>query len=245
MQVHDELVLEVREDFLEQAIVEVRARMSSAAQLRVPLKVDVGSGRNWTRSIYPSTMPGTPGCARGSQTHRQTRVLALTPGKSHPDDPVMPWYLPARCSRAPLWRRFAAADERLLSQRRAWRRAAELRPCDFRRPRQPDRLVIRHRLPAHRSAGGRGQLYRFRPRIQWHRTTSTPTPWGAFALASWPISFCWMYTARSCWPNGAPMRNRRPLGPPNCNRGQCGLRRRGWQPAGGHIGARVDMPAAT
>jgi DNA polymerase-1 len=47
MQVHDELVLEVREDFLEQAIVEVRARMSSAAQLRVPLKVDVGSGRNW------------------------------------------------------------------------------------------------------------------------------------------------------------------------------------------------------
>jgi DNA polymerase-1 len=47
MQVHDELVLEVREDFLEQATGEVRERMSGAAQLAVPLKVDVGTGMNW------------------------------------------------------------------------------------------------------------------------------------------------------------------------------------------------------
>jgi DNA polymerase-1 len=47
MQVHDELVLEVREDFVEQAAAEVSARMSGAARLSVPLRVDVGTGRNW------------------------------------------------------------------------------------------------------------------------------------------------------------------------------------------------------
>ncbi|HXN10919.1 MAG TPA: DNA polymerase, partial [Steroidobacteraceae bacterium] len=47
MQVHDELVLEVREDFVEQASREVGARMSAAAQLAVPLRVDIGSGANW------------------------------------------------------------------------------------------------------------------------------------------------------------------------------------------------------
>jgi DNA polymerase I len=47
MQVHDELVFEVRAD----AVVEVRAavmeRMSGAAELAVPLVVDVGVGANW------------------------------------------------------------------------------------------------------------------------------------------------------------------------------------------------------
>jgi DNA polymerase-1 len=47
MQVHDELVLEVPEDFLAQAQREVSARMSGAAQLAVHLKVEVGSGMNW------------------------------------------------------------------------------------------------------------------------------------------------------------------------------------------------------
>ncbi|HEY1725392.1 MAG TPA: DNA polymerase I [Steroidobacteraceae bacterium] len=47
MQVHDELVLEVREDFVDQAAREVGERMSAAAQLNVPLKVEVGSGLNW------------------------------------------------------------------------------------------------------------------------------------------------------------------------------------------------------
>jgi DNA polymerase-1 len=47
MQVHDELVLEVRADFLAAATAHVRELMVSAAQLRVPLKVDVGHGANW------------------------------------------------------------------------------------------------------------------------------------------------------------------------------------------------------
>jgi DNA polymerase-1 len=50
MQVHDELVLEVREDFLEQATAQVSALMSAAAQLRVPLKVDTGHGHNWDQA---------------------------------------------------------------------------------------------------------------------------------------------------------------------------------------------------
>ncbi len=50
MQVHDELVLEVHEDFLEQARGQVGARMSAAAQLAVPLKVEVGSGYNWDQA---------------------------------------------------------------------------------------------------------------------------------------------------------------------------------------------------
>ncbi|HEX4024393.1 MAG TPA: DNA polymerase I [Steroidobacteraceae bacterium] len=47
MQVHDELVFEVREDYLPQAAREIGALMSGAAQLAVPLKVDVGQGANW------------------------------------------------------------------------------------------------------------------------------------------------------------------------------------------------------
>ncbi|MGH8231210.1 MAG: DNA polymerase I, partial [Steroidobacteraceae bacterium] len=50
MQVHDELVLEVREDFVDQAAREVSERMSAAAQLSVPLKVEVGSGLNWDQA---------------------------------------------------------------------------------------------------------------------------------------------------------------------------------------------------
>jgi DNA polymerase-1 len=47
MQVHDELVLEVKEDFIEVARRELSAAMGGAAQLRVPLKVEVGVGMNW------------------------------------------------------------------------------------------------------------------------------------------------------------------------------------------------------
>ncbi|MFK0312413.1 DNA polymerase I [Pseudomonas sp. NPDC090233] len=47
LQVHDELVLEVREDLLEQVKDEIRGHMSSAAQLDVPLLVEVGVGSNW------------------------------------------------------------------------------------------------------------------------------------------------------------------------------------------------------
>ena len=47
MQVHDELVLEVRTDAAEDVAHEVRRRMSAAADLRVPLKVEIGQGANW------------------------------------------------------------------------------------------------------------------------------------------------------------------------------------------------------
>ncbi|TLY90634.1 MAG: DNA polymerase I [Gammaproteobacteria bacterium] len=47
MQVHDELVLEVREDAVEPVGAAVRERMVNAASLNVPLRVDVGTGANW------------------------------------------------------------------------------------------------------------------------------------------------------------------------------------------------------
>jgi DNA polymerase-1 len=47
MQVHDELVLEVRSDAVESVAEAVRERMATAAELRVPLRVDVGTGANW------------------------------------------------------------------------------------------------------------------------------------------------------------------------------------------------------
>ncbi len=50
MQVHDELVLEVEDARLEEVSAAVREHMMSAANLRVPLKVDVGSGANWDQA---------------------------------------------------------------------------------------------------------------------------------------------------------------------------------------------------
>jgi DNA polymerase-1 len=47
MQVHDELVLEVDPARLEEVTEAVRGHMMGAARLRVPLKVDAGSGLNW------------------------------------------------------------------------------------------------------------------------------------------------------------------------------------------------------
>ena len=47
MQVHDELVFEADADFVEPLLAAVRERMEAAAQLRVPLVVDVGVGTNW------------------------------------------------------------------------------------------------------------------------------------------------------------------------------------------------------
>jgi DNA polymerase-1 len=47
MQVHDELVFEVRREHVDDLIGRTRELMSDAAQLRTPLKVDVGVGANW------------------------------------------------------------------------------------------------------------------------------------------------------------------------------------------------------
>ena len=47
MQVHDELVFEVAEAQVAGCTAKIRAIMCSAAQLDVPLVVDIGVGNNW------------------------------------------------------------------------------------------------------------------------------------------------------------------------------------------------------
>ena len=47
MQVHDELVFEVRESAAPEAAERIRAAMVAAAALRVPLEVEAGTGANW------------------------------------------------------------------------------------------------------------------------------------------------------------------------------------------------------
>lgn len=47
MQVHDELVFEIADTYLEEAIPAIEEHMNSAAELNVPLLVDVGIGNNW------------------------------------------------------------------------------------------------------------------------------------------------------------------------------------------------------
>ncbi|HUI60494.1 MAG TPA: DNA polymerase I, partial [Steroidobacteraceae bacterium] len=47
MQVHDELVLEVHRDAVQRVEEAVRERMCSAGELRVPLRVEIGTGANW------------------------------------------------------------------------------------------------------------------------------------------------------------------------------------------------------
>jgi len=50
MQVHDELVLEIRDDLLDQARAEIDRLMVGVADLNVPLVVDIGTGRNWDQA---------------------------------------------------------------------------------------------------------------------------------------------------------------------------------------------------
>mgnify|MGYP001809773496 CR=1 FL=1 len=47
LQVHDELVFECREDFVDTLVTEAKRRMQAAAELRVPLTVEAGVGDNW------------------------------------------------------------------------------------------------------------------------------------------------------------------------------------------------------
>jgi len=47
MQVHDELVLEVREDATDKVAAGVREQMAGAAELKVPLRIHIGVGLNW------------------------------------------------------------------------------------------------------------------------------------------------------------------------------------------------------
>ncbi len=50
LQVHDELVLEVRDESVDEVIEGLVARMTAAAALAVPLDVEVGRGANWDRA---------------------------------------------------------------------------------------------------------------------------------------------------------------------------------------------------
>jgi DNA polymerase-1 len=47
MQVHDELVFELPESEIESSLTVIRQQMTNAAQLKVPLIVDIGVGSNW------------------------------------------------------------------------------------------------------------------------------------------------------------------------------------------------------
>jgi DNA polymerase-1 len=47
MQVHDELVLEVKTEQLDAFTAKLKEIMEDAAKLAVPLIVEVGSGKNW------------------------------------------------------------------------------------------------------------------------------------------------------------------------------------------------------
>jgi len=47
MQVHDELVFEVAPNEMDSATAKIKSLMESAADLNVPLLVEVGSGANW------------------------------------------------------------------------------------------------------------------------------------------------------------------------------------------------------
>jgi DNA polymerase-1 len=47
MQVHDELILEVPENELEEVTTGLLSGMENAAELKVPLVVDIGVGNNW------------------------------------------------------------------------------------------------------------------------------------------------------------------------------------------------------
>jgi DNA polymerase-1 len=47
MQVHDELVFEISEDQVDSCSAIIRTLMCAAADLAVPLVVDIGTGKNW------------------------------------------------------------------------------------------------------------------------------------------------------------------------------------------------------
>ncbi|MCK5921643.1 MAG: hypothetical protein KAG66_11930, partial [Methylococcales bacterium] len=50
MQVHDELVFEIQNDIVDSALETIRDLMTSAANLDVPLLVDIGVGENWDQA---------------------------------------------------------------------------------------------------------------------------------------------------------------------------------------------------
>ena len=47
LSIHDELLLEISDDILKEAIPLIEKEMESAYRLKVPLKVDLAYGKNW------------------------------------------------------------------------------------------------------------------------------------------------------------------------------------------------------
>ena len=47
MQVHDELIIEVKDSEVERCKAILKEQMERAAELSIPLTVDVSSGKNW------------------------------------------------------------------------------------------------------------------------------------------------------------------------------------------------------
>ena len=47
LQVHDELLFEIKDEALEEMAVEIKRTMENVVSLKVPLIVDVKAGRNW------------------------------------------------------------------------------------------------------------------------------------------------------------------------------------------------------
>ena len=59
LQVHDELVFEIKKDVYERAVSKIKEAMEGVAELKVPLVVDVKAGKNWgEQSIYISGADG-------------------------------------------------------------------------------------------------------------------------------------------------------------------------------------------
>jgi DNA polymerase-1 len=50
MQVHDELIFEVKKDFAEEALTHVISLMERAVKLDIPLIVDANQGANWNEA---------------------------------------------------------------------------------------------------------------------------------------------------------------------------------------------------
>jgi DNA polymerase-1 len=50
LQIHDELLFEVEEDAVDAISAIVREEMEGVVSLRVPLRVELGSGKNWQES---------------------------------------------------------------------------------------------------------------------------------------------------------------------------------------------------
>ena len=47
MQVHDELVFEIKQEHVEVLVPEIRKIMSTVPELDVPVLVEIGMGQNW------------------------------------------------------------------------------------------------------------------------------------------------------------------------------------------------------